>query len=80
MTSLQDVLAFRVSFEKSDVVLIHLPLYTTWHLSLQLLIFFLCSAQLVFQLFCDKTIFFSGANDLDFCMLIVHFWSSLSLG
>ena len=34
MTFAQDLLNFRVSVEKSDVILIGLPLYVTWPFSL----------------------------------------------
>ena len=36
-TSIQDILAFRVSVEKSDIILIGLPLYVTCYLA-----FYLC--------------------------------------
>ena len=48
MTSVPDLLAFRVSFEKSGVILIHLPLYVTWPSSLATLLFFLYFVHLVF--------------------------------
>ena len=46
MTSTQDLLAFIVSGEKSDVILIGLPLYVTF--PILLLLFFLCFVHLVF--------------------------------
>lgn len=52
-----DLLAFIVSNEKSVVILIGLPLYVTWPLSLQLLIFFLSSVCLVLWLLCGKGTF-----------------------
>jgi hypothetical protein len=48
MTSVQDFLPFRVSAEKSGVILICLPLYVTWPFPLPLLIFFLHSVHLVY--------------------------------
>ena len=47
-TSIQDLLAFIVSNEKSSVILIGLHLYVTWPFPLQFLIFFLYSVSLVF--------------------------------
>jgi hypothetical protein len=41
MTSVQDLLAFRVSIGKSGKILIVLPLYVTWHFFLIALIFHL---------------------------------------
>jgi hypothetical protein len=46
MMSSQDLLAFIVSSEKSDVILIGLPLYVTF--PILLLLFFLCFVHLVF--------------------------------
>ena len=48
MTSLQDLLVFIASAEKSSVILIDLPLYVTWPSPLQLLILFLCFTHLEF--------------------------------
>jgi hypothetical protein len=48
MTSVQDFLVFKVSVEKSGAIMIGLPLYVTWTFYLQLLIFFLCSVNLMF--------------------------------
>jgi hypothetical protein len=47
MTSVQDLLAFRVSVEKSGVILIGLPLYVTWSFPLTALNI-LSSMHLVF--------------------------------
>ena len=48
ITSVQDLLAFIVSGEKSGVILIGLPLYLTLPFSLLLLIYLLCLLHLVF--------------------------------
>jgi hypothetical protein len=45
-TSVQDLLAFRVSVKKSGAILIGLLLYVTWPFPLQLLISFLCFVHL----------------------------------
>ena len=47
-TSIQDLLAFKVSIEKSGVILIGFPLYVIGLCTLQLLIFFLYSVCFVF--------------------------------
>ena len=46
--SIQVLLAFRVSMEKSGVILIVLPLYVTWPFSLAALNIFLYSEHLMF--------------------------------
>ena len=48
MTSAQDFLAFRVSDEKSVVILIDLPLYVTWP--------FLLTAFNILSLFCVSSV------------------------
>jgi hypothetical protein len=68
-TSVQDLLAFIVSVEKSgssdkSAFYRFLGLFL-----LQLLIFFLCSVHLVFCLLCGRKIFFFGLIYLVFCML-----------
>jgi hypothetical protein len=71
----QDLLAFRIFVEKSDIILTGLSLcYLAFFLS-QLLIFFLCFVQLVFWLLCGGKIFLSDPINL------VHFtiWLSLRL-
>ena len=74
------LLAFKVSTEKSGVMLLCLPLYLTCNLLLHLLIFFLCSVYLVLWLLCGERIFFSGPIYLVFCRLLVCLWISFSLG
>jgi hypothetical protein len=49
ITSVQDLLAFLVSAEKSGVTLIDLPLYLTWHFFLSVF-FFLSSPKWLFYL------------------------------
>jgi hypothetical protein len=63
----------------SGVILIGLPFYVTWHFSLQLLIFFLCSLHSVFWVLCDERSFFCGPTYSVFCRFLVHFMA-ISLG
>jgi hypothetical protein len=54
-TSVQTLLASRISFEKSYIILIGLPLYVSLS---PFLVFFLCSVDLVFWLLCGDGSFF----------------------
>jgi hypothetical protein len=69
-TNIQALLAFRVSIEKSGVILISLPLYVTLTFSLTVLIYFLCSIHLVFLLLIFEY-FFSDPVNLLFYMVLV---------
>ena len=78
MTSVQDLLVFRVSVEKSSVNLIGLPLYVTWPFSLIAFnILSLFCAFRVLILLCDERIFFSDLIYLGFYRIVVHLWPSL---
>ena len=82
MTSVQDLLAFIVSGEKSGVILIGLPSYVTWPFPLtdfNMLSFCVC-VYLMFWLLCDGNNFFSVPIYLGFCRLLLCFWASLCLG
>ena len=80
ITSVQDLLAFIVSGEKSGVILIGLPLYVPSPFPLtafnNLSLF---SAFVVLIIMCRRN-FFSGPVYLEFCRLLVCTWASLSLG
>ena len=78
ITSVQNLLAFIVSGEKSGEILIGLLLLD--HFPLLLLIFCLYLVHLLFCLLCVRRTFFSGPVYLEFCRLLVCSWVSLSLG
>ena len=79
ITSVQDLLAFRVSGGKSGVILIRLPYKLLDLFPLLLLVFFLCFVHLMFLLSCDSRNFFSDPIYLEFCRLLICSWASLSL-
>ena len=73
MSYVYNLLAFRVCWEvwcNSDMSL--------WVFPSLLLIVFLCFVHLVFWLFYDGRIFFSGPNYLVFCKLPECLWPSIS--
>jgi hypothetical protein len=79
-TSVQDLLAFIVSGEKSGVILIGLPLYVTSHFPLTAFkILSLFSAFVVLIIMCWED-FFSGPVYLELCRFLVCSWASLTLG
>jgi hypothetical protein len=80
MTSVQLLLVFTVSVEKSGVIRIGLPLYVTWHFPLTAFSILSLFCAFMFWLLCDRRNFFFGPIYLVFCRLLVNLWSSLSLG
>ena len=78
MISGQDILAFIVCGEKAGVILIVLPLYVTWPLSLTTFDI-ICLVPLVFLLR-DGRNFFPGPIYLETCRLILYSWTSFSFG
>ena len=79
ITSVQYLLAFIFSGEKSGLILIGLPLYVTSPFSLTAFNF-LYLVHLLFWLLCVIRNFFSGPVYFEFCSLLVWLWPSLSLG
>ena len=77
MTSVQDFLAFRVSVKKSDVILIHLPLYVTWPFSLTsfniLSLFCAFSVLIIYARmnFFSGPIFWCSVSSFLFCFFVV---------
>jgi hypothetical protein len=80
ITSVQDLLDFIVSGEKSGIILI-VCLYMLLDLfPLLLLTFYLYLLHLLFCLLCVGRNFFSGPVYLEFCRLLVCSWAYFSLG
>ena len=80
ITSVQDLLAFIVSADKSGVILIGLHLYVTCVFSLSAFnILSLFSAFVVLIIICQEEFLFWSIY-LEFCRLLVYSWESLSLG
>ena len=80
ITSVQDLLAFIVSGEKSGIILIGLPLYVACSFFLTAFnILSLFSAFVVLIIMCREE-FLSVPVYLEFCRLLVCSWASLSLG
>ena len=82
MISVQDLLmAFRISVEKTFIILVGLPLYVAWAIFLyHFLIFLLCSVHLMFCLSGNERYFFSDQISVEFCRLLVCLQPPLSLG
>jgi hypothetical protein len=79
MPSAQEFLDFRISGEKSGVILIGLPLYVSWRFPLT--IFNILSLFCAFGVLSyDRKNISSGPVYLEFCRLIVFLWEFLSLG
>jgi hypothetical protein len=80
ITSVQALLAFVVSGEKSSVIAIGLPLYITSTFYLTTFnILFLFSTFIVLIIICQRN-FFSGPVYLEFCSILLCSWACHSLG